>query len=334
MIDQQTAERIRSAYRAAADAVEVMRAALVAAGILQASPAESPAESPTEIPGESSEARRRRLKADRQRRWRERRAVDAGASTRPPAGASPDRLRVDAGASTQASTGASTVDAGASTPGDAGPHARARTSSGEVISPDVFSLTLKNIPAPTTGSMAAIPTSAASARSARRKAPARERPALRPGSTIDPTLGSAPVPVPDRAPEAAGVDSVPADVRRLWSVYTEAVAPTRPRLTPTRVDLLRRRLRDYTADELERSIRGYGRSAFHRGENDRGRPYQSLELWLRDAAHVEAGWSYLDAKTAPRRSEKKGAPALDGLSRDWQEYEARLEADRDVFADT
>lgn len=192
--------------------------------------------------------------------------------------------------------------------------------------------------APVAASEAAAVAAPADPPAATRKRKGRERPAEPRGATIDPSDGSPPVPAADRVPESKHGDRPPSDLDRVWLAYVAAVAPVRPRRTAPRDALIERRLRDYPVEELERSIRGYARSAFHRGENDRGRPYQSLELWLRDAAHVEAGWGYLESTGAASRPARKGAPILDGIGSAWQEYEARLEAeraaiDRDVFAE-
>lgn len=354
------AGRVRAAYRAAVAALDELRQAIVAAGV-DLGETESQV---SETRPETVDDRRRRLKAERQRRWRERLQVDAGPSTRETpsvyaasTGASTERLHGDGKASTerlQSVYKTSTGDA-------SGPRACARSSSEEIISPPVC---YANIPplkteggddphktgdasptvsevappaAPVAASEVAAVAAPVDSPAATRKRKGRERPAQPRGSTIDPSDGSPPVPASDRASGSKHGDRPPTDLDRVWSAYVSAVAPVRPRRTPPRETLIERRLRDYTAEELERSIRGYGRSAFHRGENDRGRPYQALELWLRDAAHVEAGWGYL-AGTGAARPQRKGAPKLDGIGDAWQEYEARRAAeqaaiDRDVFAE-
>ena len=165
---------------------------------------------------------------------------------------------------------------------------------------------------------------------------ARQPAARRAGATNGTRDGSVPDSAAVRAPGAAGGDKPVDDVGLVWQAYADAVAPTRVRLTPPRAALIGRRLREYTVDELVRALRGYGRSAWHRGENDRGRPYQSLELWLRDAAHVEAGWQL---ESAPERATKKpkAGPALfAGIADEWGELEKQREraaAERDIFAE-
>jgi hypothetical protein len=83
------------------------------------------------------------------------------------------------------------------------------------------------------------------------------------------------------------------EVATVWAAYL-AVAP-RSACTADRAALIRKWLDVYPASELVRSIRGYGMSPHHNGQNDRGAKYLSLELFLRDAKHVEDGWSYLAA---------------------------------------
>lgn len=51
-------------------------------------------------------------------------------------------------------------------------------------------------------------------------------------------------------------------------------------------------LRTYGLETVKRCIDGYAGSAWHRGENDRHKPFDDLELWLRDAKHVEEGLGY------------------------------------------
>jgi len=52
--------------------------------------------------------------------------------------------------------------------------------------------------------------------------------------------------------------------------------------------LISARLKDgFTVEDLIQAINGCHASPFHRGENDRNRPYQSLELIVRDAKHVQ-----------------------------------------------
>ena len=58
--------------------------------------------------------------------------------------------------------------------------------------------------------------------------------------------------------------------------------------------VIRRALRDYAAATLRETISGYRNSPHHCGQNDRATVYDALELFLRDAQHVDAGLRFAD----------------------------------------
>lgn len=92
-----------------------------------------------------------------------------------------------------------------------------------------------------------------------------------------------------RKPAAVDPADVEEPVRRVWVAYADAVK-SKVVLSAARVKLIRDRLAEgWTADELVAAVKGYGISRWHFGENDRGRRFVDLELWIRDAKHVEAG---------------------------------------------
>ena len=150
-----------------------------------------------------------------------------------------------------------------------------------------------------------------------------ERPAVALQSTIEPLVRSVPVQAPDRAPEAdsgrptakrsrskkttVDLERVDPAVRAVWTAYADAVG-SRVVLSAARADLIAARLADgWTVDELSTACRGYGFSPFHNGDNDRKQLYKTIELWLRDAAHVEQGIAFAKSppttKNAPKRAE-------------------------------
>lgn len=336
MNDPAVAELL-AAYSAACAALDQLRQALVAAGVaIEPAPMPTPVEAP-----ESPDDRRRRLARERSRRARARHALSV-------------TERDGCVTASRSSVTESVTERDAVTPKrdasvtkrdgkrDAASRARAFLIEEDLNTSPLFATQTPHPHAEQrdAGGVTAEPAPIASeatpkggAGKSRRPGGRRERPALAPGSTIGVSDGSPAVPASDRAPAGAGFDPA-SDVGRVWSAYLESIAPTRARLTATREALVVRRLREYSVDELTRAVRGYGRSAFHRGENDRGQKYQAIELWLRDAAHVEAGWSYLDAPApGPKAKAKKGAPELDGIGAEWEEYAARLELERDVFAE-
>ena len=84
-------------------------------------------------------------------------------------------------------------------------------------------------------------------------------------------------------------------IDRIFARWQEVHRHPGAKLTKGRRDLIRRRLTEYSEDDLIRSIEGYEHSTHHSGENDRSTRYDSIELMLRDAAHIEAGWGFSGA---------------------------------------
>lgn len=70
--------------------------------------------------------------------------------------------------------------------------------------------------------------------------------------------------------------------------------------------LIAKRLKDYGLEELRQCITGYKLSPFHRGDNAAGQRYDSLELMLRDAEHVERGIEFFanPPKDKPNAADK------------------------------
>lgn len=61
----------------------------------------------------------------------------------------------------------------------------------------------------------------------------------------------------------------------------------RPKLTDPRWRKIALAIYDYGLEATKLAIRGCTLSAFHMGDNKRGRRYTDIELILRDAAHIE-----------------------------------------------
>lgn len=55
----------------------------------------------------------------------------------------------------------------------------------------------------------------------------------------------------------------------------------------------------YSVEQLKQAIDGYRNSPHHRGDNDRSTVYSELTLFLRDAAHIDAGLAFLKPVEAP-----------------------------------
>lgn len=70
-------------------------------------------------------------------------------------------------------------------------------------------------------------------------------------------------------------------------VYMLGKNPRRCALGPTRKRAIDRALGLYDEETLLLAIEGCAASAWHAGENDRGREFNDLELILRDESHIE-----------------------------------------------
>ncbi len=74
--------------------------------------------------------------------------------------------------------------------------------------------------------------------------------------------------------------------REVWEAYAANLG--RPaRLTSQRMALIIRRCKEWPVEDLLDAVVGWKDSPFHRGENPEGRVWDSLELLLRNAEHIE-----------------------------------------------
>ncbi len=84
------------------------------------------------------------------------------------------------------------------------------------------------------------------------------------------------------------------DVAIVWNAYA-AHHPT-SRFTSDRLKQITKALGfGYPPADLVRTIDGYAKSPYHAGDNGTGTKYLDLELFLRSAKHIEAGWAHLTA---------------------------------------
>ena len=95
---------------------------------------------------------------------------------------------------------------------------------------------------------------------------------------------------------------------RVWAAYLQArsarlgkVGGATPIDTPKRRKLIRDRLKDHSVEQLEEAVRGVWRSSWHVEQGQ-----TSLELVLRDAAHVERFAA--QQETGPAKPKAQEAP--------------------------
>ncbi|KKM74489.1 hypothetical protein LCGC14_1399850 [marine sediment metagenome] len=104
----------------------------------------------------------------------------------------------------------------------------------------------------------------------------------------------------------------PANIRAVFEHYRTYHLKLNPDPSSTSKEwqLIRERLKDgYTVDDLKAAIDGCHRSSYHCGENPRGMKYQSLELIVRDAKHVQEFLEVPEKQAVLSEKERRGQRA-------------------------
>jgi hypothetical protein len=103
-------------------------------------------------------------------------------------------------------------------------------------------------------------------------------------------------------------DDLPAPdpVQLVFDHWRRVYDHPRSKLDPKRRKVIQRALTLYPPDVLCEAIAGYRNSAFHMGDNDQHRKFDDVELFLRDAKHIDAGLAF--GRTTPH-------PQLSALTR-------------------
>ena len=113
-----------------------------------------------------------------------------------------------------------------------------------------------------------------------------------PGSP-DPGNGGAPVVgvlLESRKPSKREGREAVVEVVSHYRVHHPRFAPRGLKSDSTEAENIIERLAEgYTVEDLKTSIDGFESDPWHQGVNDRNKPYNSLELYTRDSAHVNEG---------------------------------------------
>jgi hypothetical protein len=78
-------------------------------------------------------------------------------------------------------------------------------------------------------------------------------------------------------------------VFRVFQHWQSAHDHPQAKLDEKRRKVIRRALKTYPEEALRSCIEGYKLSPHHQGKNATGTVYDSIELMLRDAQHIDAG---------------------------------------------
>lgn len=103
-------------------------------------------------------------------------------------------------------------------------------------------------------------------------------------TSVELTLDQPVVPAEQKKPQP-----VTESVVRVFEHWKTTHNHPRAQLDETRRALIRKRLKNYSEDDLCQSISGYLNSPHHMGQNTQGKKYDEIEIFLRDAKHVDAG---------------------------------------------
>lgn len=77
------------------------------------------------------------------------------------------------------------------------------------------------------------------------------------------------------------------DAQRVFDAWRESTGKDRAVFDGKRKSIVKARLKEFPVEDLILAVQGWKNSPFHRGENDRQKVYNELELLLRNAAKVE-----------------------------------------------
>lgn len=92
------------------------------------------------------------------------------------------------------------------------------------------------------------------------------------------------------------------DRDRVWNAYLESCVDfskgkgRTPVYSAARKQLIDRRLANYSVDDLILAVTGWRNSSFHTGDNDQGKVYNSIDLFLRNDEKIEMFIGYHEAK--------------------------------------
>lgn len=89
-----------------------------------------------------------------------------------------------------------------------------------------------------------------------------------------------------------------AEVSAVMDHWKQTHGHPKAQLDTKRHKLIKDALKSYSADDLKKSISGYKNSPQHMGQNEHKTVYDSIELFLRDAKHIDAGLKFFEKGSA------------------------------------
>lgn len=103
-------------------------------------------------------------------------------------------------------------------------------------------------------------------------------------------------------------------VLRVFVHWKQVYEHPRAQLDPKRRRLIDAALKAYSEADVCEAIAGYRKSPHHMGQNDRSTVYDDIEIFLRDAKHIEAGLRFARAANVAPLSTltRRNVDAVDG----------------------
>jgi hypothetical protein len=101
---------------------------------------------------------------------------------------------------------------------------------------------------------------------------------------------------PDHIQKNGHTSAVPTDVQAVFDHWKQEHRHPKSKIDAKRLKLIRVALQSYSVEQLCQSISGYKKSPHHMGQNDRKTVYDDIEIFLRDAKHIDAGIKFAEAQ--------------------------------------
>lgn len=127
---------------------------------------------------------------------------------------------------------------------------------------------------------------------------------------------SHPSPSPNHTKERnTDTSDKPDAVLNLFELWKVEYNHPKAKLDDKRKKKIQAALKLYSFADLVRAIKGYKNSPHHMGKNDRNEVYDDIELFLRDAKHIDQGLKYADQGAPPDQGPASDDPWQRGPSR-------------------
>jgi hypothetical protein len=123
------------------------------------------------------------------------------------------------------------------------------------------------------------------------------------------------------APRGTSNDAIGQQAARVFAHWCATHSHPRAKLDAKRRKLIRAALADYTEADLCLCITGYLNSPHHMGKNDRNTVYDDIEIFLRDAKHIDAGLKF--AAEPPRTDLSRQTRQIIDQTAGWKPPEMR-----------